>query len=157
MINESKNGFVARCVPLAAQHATNDGFRATCGCNAHATNNMKALASMVLDRNTQRNNRATDTQKTAQQIAKKNSAFVARSCAGFSRGSDTKKAAELLLDFAPPIRPIQCGNCTQFTPHHAHGKGSGLCKAGVMPSGLAHWSETQRTCSPFKPKQETSC
>jgi hypothetical protein len=48
-----------------------------------------------------------------------------------------------------------CGLCQNFTPHHQHGKGTGTCTAGVMPSGIVHWSETQHTCNPFKLKQRT--
>jgi hypothetical protein len=40
-----------------------------------------------------------------------------------------------------------CGTCTHFTPHHAHGKGSGSCDAGVKPSGICHWSETVTECN----------
>jgi hypothetical protein len=50
-----------------------------------------------------------------------------------------------------------CGNCTHFTTHHAHGKGSGFCKAGVMPSGVAHWSETEHECDQFKQLEATPC
>ena len=55
------------------------------------------------------------------------------------------------------INPPQCGNCNNFTPHHQHGKGSGTCKAGIKPSGVCHWSETQHTCNGFKPKEQTPC
>ncbi|MEQ1560689.1 MAG: hypothetical protein ABL933_17350 [Methyloglobulus sp.] len=77
----NNNEFVACCIPLAAQHATNDCFSATNERNTGATKSLKALAVMVLDRNTQRNNSAMDTPKTTQQMDEKNSAFVARSCA----------------------------------------------------------------------------
>jgi hypothetical protein len=53
--------------------------------------------------------------------------------------------------------PPQCGNCQHFEPHHAHGKATGTCKAGVMPSGVCHWSETQHTCNGFKPKEQPPC
>jgi hypothetical protein len=55
------------------------------------------------------------------------------------------------------MNPPQCGNCQNFTPHHAHGKATGTCKAGVMPSGVCHWSETQHTCNQFAPKEQPSC
>lgn len=50
------------------------------------------------------------------------------------------------------MNPPRCGNCQNFTPHHAHGKGSGTCKAGVMTSGICHWSETQHGCNQFQHK-----
>lgn len=51
-----------------------------------------------------------------------------------------------------PIKPTKpplatCGTCTHFTPHHAHGKGSGDCTSGVKPLGVCHWSETQHPCN----------
>lgn len=52
--------------------------------------------------------------------------------------------------FLLKMNPPQCGNCQNFTPHYAHGKGTGTCTAGVMPSGVCHWSETQHTCDGFK-------
>ncbi|WP_411727165.1 hypothetical protein [Methyloglobulus sp.] len=51
------------------------------------------------------------------------------------------------------MNPPQCGNCTNFKPHHEHRKGSGTCAAGVMPSGIVHWSGTRHTCDRFKPKE----
>ena len=68
---------------------------------------------------------------------------------GLRVSAKSKEHEEFLLRMDPP----QCGNCQNFTPHHAHGKGSGGCKAGVMPSGIVHWSETRHTCNEFKPKE----
>jgi hypothetical protein len=53
--------------------------------------------------------------------------------------------------------PPQCGNCQNFTPHHAHGKGTGGCTAGVMPSGVVHWHDTRHTCNHFTPKEQPPC
>ncbi len=75
------NEFVARCAGIATQRATNTAFSATNGRNDNATKSLKALACMILDRNKQGNNHATDTQKTAQQTGQKNTRFVARNCA----------------------------------------------------------------------------
>lgn len=65
---------------------------------------------------------------------------------------DTETEAFLLR-----ANPPQCGNCQNFTPHHAHGKGTGTCTAGIKPSGVCHWSETQHTCDGFKSKEQTLC
>jgi hypothetical protein len=56
-----------------------------------------------------------------------------------------------------PKPPAQCGLYQNFIPHHAHGKGTGGCMAGVMPPGVCHWSETQHTCNGFKPKEQPPC
>jgi hypothetical protein len=45
-----------------------------------------------------------------------------------------------------PITLVQCGNCLNFESFYDHGKASGMCRAGVMPSGVCHWSERQHTC-----------
>lgn len=55
------------------------------------------------------------------------------------------------------MNPPQCGSCQHFEPHHVHGKGSGTCKVGVMPSGGCHWSETQHKCNGFKQKEQPPC
>ena len=62
------------------------------------------------------------------------------------------KRSEEIKPAETSIVLIQCGNCQNFTPHYAHGKGTGICKAGVMPFGVCHWSETQHTCNGFNPK-----
>ena len=59
--------------------------------------------------------------------------------------------------FLLKMNPPQCGNCQHFTPHHAHGKGTGGCTVGVMPSGVCHWSDTQHTCNQFTPKENPPC
>jgi hypothetical protein len=55
MINLDHNSLVARCIPIEAQHATLSQFDATNSATKDATNSLKALASLVLKRNTQRN------------------------------------------------------------------------------------------------------
>lgn len=256
MNNDENNGFVARCAGIATQRATNQAFCATNGRNDNATNSLKALAYMVLDRNTLRNKCATDTQKTAQQMAQKNTRFVARNCTESCVENNLILAAEcnpeILLEleaealpaidgellagtkppkmqvlegegthlgafvthgdtwehfedadyrdepvpelntypkhitvWTPAGEPVQvlakdaahgqflitknpptvakthlnalftCGLCQHFKPHHAHGKGSGSCSAGVMPSGVCHWSETVTECNQFKQLEAT--
>jgi hypothetical protein len=48
---------------MATQRATFANSNATTGATANATNNLKALAGAVLERNTQRNTNATETEK----------------------------------------------------------------------------------------------
>ena len=59
------------------------------------------------------------------------------------------KRAEEVKGINQPIHLIQCGDCQHFKSYYAHGKGSGICKAGVQPLGLCHWSGTPRTCNDF--------
>lgn len=66
-----------------------------------------------------------------------------------------RRAADVLP--RPPkleAQPVTCHACNNFTPHHAHGKGTGTCTAGVQPSGVVHWYDTQHTCNTFTPKQQ---
>jgi hypothetical protein len=64
-----------------------------------------------------------------------------------------RRAADVLP--RPPkqeAQPVTCHACNNFTPHHAHGKGTGTCTAGVMPSGVCHWHDAQHTCNQFNCK-----
>lgn len=106
------NEFVARCDGIATQRATNQVFSATNGRNDNATNNLKALAHMVLERNTPRKNSATDTQKTAQQTGQKNTDFVARSCSESCVENNPILAAEC----NPKTPDVYPKKVTCFTP-----------------------------------------
>ena len=59
-----------------------------------------------------------------------------------------RRAADVLP--RPPkqetAKPVTCHACNNFTPHHAHGKGTGTCYMQVTPSGVVHWHDTQHTC-----------
>ncbi len=55
-----------------------------------------------------------------------------------------------LLRINPKPKTVTCHACNNFTPHHAHGKGSGGCSAGVMPSGVCHWVETPKICGQYQ-------
>ena len=195
MINPGSTELVARCVPLESQHATINQNSATNRATINATNSLKALASMVLERNNQSNSSAINTQKSTQLIDVKNTALVAQQLRGVLTESDKQKISawvhslgggeetiaeelthclgqcrdypEALAYFlkraegvgavTTPIALVQCGLCQNFTPHHQHGKGTGTCTAGVMPSGVCHWGETQHTCDGFKPKEQQPC
>lgn len=63
MINEPKTQKVACCAPIATQRATFEDSSATTSATANATKSLKALAGAVLERNTQRNASATETEK----------------------------------------------------------------------------------------------
>ncbi|MEQ1544738.1 hypothetical protein [Methyloglobulus sp.] len=141
MNNDENNGFVARCAGIATQRATNQAFCATNGRNDNATNSLKALAYMVLDRNTLRNKCATDTQKTAQQMAQKNTRFVARNCTESCVENNLILAAEcnpeilleleaealpaidgeLLTDSKPPKMQVLEGEGTHLGAFVVHG------------------------------------
>lgn len=45
---------------------------------------------------------------------------------------------------------VTCGSCRQFEPIYPHGRGPGFCLAGVMPSGVLFWSETERVCGEWE-------
>lgn len=69
-----------------------------------------------------------------------------------------RRAADALP--RPPkqeAQPVTCHACNNFTPHHAHGKGTGTCTAGVKPSGVVHWYDTQHICNTFTPKEQPTC
>jgi hypothetical protein len=63
MINSFQPQKVARCTGMATQRATFNDSNAATGATANATNSLKSLAGAVLERNTQRNHNATETEK----------------------------------------------------------------------------------------------
>jgi hypothetical protein len=77
MINHLSTEIVARCIPLAAQPATINQNSATISATINATNSLKALASVVLERNKQCNYNATDALKPTQLLPEKCSDKVA--------------------------------------------------------------------------------
>jgi hypothetical protein len=75
--------------------------------------------------------------------------------------SDPAAKAYFLARYAKDVQPkpetqqVKCMDCKHFQPHHQHGKGSGDCAAGVIPSGIVHWYDTPKRCQQFnglKPK-----
>lgn len=80
MINPLKTPKVARCAGMETQRATFDDFSATTSATANATKSLKALAGAVLERNTQRNASATETEKQ-RNFATKNCVEMLRSVA----------------------------------------------------------------------------
>jgi hypothetical protein len=44
---------------------------------------------------------------------------------------------------------ITCKTCIHFESHHAHGGGSGECRAGVMPFGACWWADTVHQCERY--------
>jgi hypothetical protein len=135
MIESPNNSSVARCIPIETQHATLSQFDATNSATKDATNSLKALASLVLKRNTQRNQSETkdekprnfDTEKTTQKL---------HGVAAFPNAKTDENLA------------IKCADCLNFIAHNKHGKGSGYCAAGCDPR---IWSETERDCEKFDP------
>ena len=123
--NSPKNEKVAGCTSLAMQPATNSHFSATNTTTTIATNTIKALASKVLERN----ERATNAQ-----LMPKN---PATNC--------PKKPPIRCRDFASQ-KMIICGDCLNFKCHNKHGKGAGLCLAGI---GFVLWSDTLHECGTF--------
>jgi len=80
MIESPNNSLVARCTPIETQHATLSQFDATNSATNDATNSLKALASLVLKRNTQRNQSETKDEKPCNFDTEKNNRKVAWSC-----------------------------------------------------------------------------
>lgn len=78
MNNPQKSELVARCNTKEMQHATNSNKHATNSATINATNDLKALAGAVLQRNQLRNDSATTPKKTTQLIASKNDELVAQ-------------------------------------------------------------------------------
>ena len=133
MIESLENTKVARCTPIETQHATLSQFDATNSATKDATNSLKALASLVLKRNTQRNQSETkdekpcnfDTEKTTEKL---------HGVAAFPNAKTGENLA------------IKCADCLNFKSHNAHGKGGGYCMVGCDPR---IWSETERDCEKF--------
>jgi hypothetical protein len=63
MINTSQPQKVAHCAGMATQRAIIANSNATTGATANVTNSLKALAGAILERNSQRNINATETEK----------------------------------------------------------------------------------------------
>jgi len=78
MINSLYSGLVASCTAIEMQQATDSQFQAMNIATNNATNSLKALAGAVLQRNTQRNKNALDSQKPTQLITPKNTQLVAQ-------------------------------------------------------------------------------
>lgn len=101
MINPSENAKVACCNPIGMQRATFPNNHATDSATDNATDSLKAIADAVLKRNTQGNNNATHPLKSAQLLAKKNDAKVARF-------SGLEKAEYLIVTcYTPAGNPIE--------------------------------------------------
>jgi hypothetical protein len=63
MLNHTQNEKIACCAPIATQRATYNDSDATNSATPNATKSLKALAGVVLERNTQRNATATAAEK----------------------------------------------------------------------------------------------
>ena len=141
MIESPNNSLVARCTPIETQHATLSQFDATNSATKDATNSLKALASMVLKRNTQRNQSETkdekpcnfDTEKTTEKL---------HGVAAFPNAKTGENLA------------IKCGDCLNFKSHNAHGQGFGICNVCVQPNGSCWWSDSLHDCEKFDARVE---
>jgi hypothetical protein len=49
---------------------------------------------------------------------------------------------------------VSCEKCQHFKSHNAHGKGAGLCLAGLQSSGSCWWSDSLHECIQFDPSIE---
>ncbi|MEC4747889.1 hypothetical protein [Methylomicrobium sp. Wu6] len=62
----------------------------------------------------------------------------------------TKTNAENTKPAEPKTNPaITCKTCIHFESHHAHGGGSGECRAGVMPFGACWWADDSHQCDKY--------
>jgi len=158
MISLAEFKKVACCTAIGMQHATFIKNHATGSATDNATNHLKALADMVLERNTPRNSCATDTLKPMQLSAQKNTVKVARSCSENQHESNDKMPTDYRDDrshcheYLHPAK-VTCGQCRHFRSLHRHGKGCGDCEIGAINMyGYWIWSETPRECEAYTPK-----
>jgi hypothetical protein len=146
---------VASCTPIETQRATLAQFNAPNDATHNATNSLKALAGKVLERNTQRNQSATNHEKPCNFDPEKQAEKLHESCAVIPVIPETikSKLAELAEPFeyenaVIEVKPalIKCHDCLHFKCFNAHGNGAGHCLVG---GDYGLWSETLHQCEKF--------
>ena len=146
---------VASCTPIETQRATLAQFNAPNDATHNATNSLKALARVVLERNTQRNQCATNHERPCNFDPEKQAEKLHESCTVIPAIPETinSKLAELaepfeyenaVIEEKPAL--IKCGDCLHFKCFNQHGRGAGHCLVG---GDYGLWSETPHQCEKF--------
>jgi hypothetical protein len=130
------NDKVVRCTSIEMQHATLGQFNTTNNATRDATESLKTLSNLILKRNKERNQSATNTEKPCNFYPEK----ATEKLHGGAVFSNTKTDKNLT---------INCGKCLIFKSHNDNGNGAGFCLAGVQSSGSCWWSDSLHQCAKF--------
>ena len=141
MNDSQKTQFVARCGGIGAQHATNTQNHATTERNDNATNSLKALADVVLERNKSRNDTATDSQKPRNKLAEKNDGKLRESCADLKPESEFEN-----IEIQPGDRRKFCRMCQYSRAVYGRGKQVICCTV----KDQTHHDDWPRHCADYQ-------